>query len=768
MKVLLHAFKIIGLTGMLFFANPIFAQVGVGTTAPNASSLLDIDDLTGTKGLLIPRVALTATNLSSPISPAPATSLLVYNTNTNGISATRVVPGYYYWNGVKWVNLEEISDKWDTLGNTGTVAATNFLGTIDDIALTFRTKNIERFRVSNGYQVLAMGTGSAAAPFYSWDADKTMGFWKSGTKQLDMVINGTTFFNSNANNGGSQDLEWTFNPGGVDMNLRVETDNNANSFFVNGEDDNIGLGTNTPNKSSQLEMAAINKGLLVNRVSLTATTTAAPVTVPATGLLVYNMVNGGIGSTAVRPGFYYWDGAKWVAMDGTNGKDWSLKGNYGTSAATDFLGTSDATDLVFKTSNTERMRFLSSGNAALLSSPYTNVALRVNGGVQDFGIYSENTNAAGISILGVQYGNGDAVSGQSVGAGAGVYGYNGGTGIGVVGQGTLNFGIFGTTPFQGGALLTAGTVGVGTGANNSNGMIAATVAAATTGLSVGLRAIAGGTTSYSNTAYLNVGVNTNSKQLGLYSLSEGPIKLGGTNFANMESAMFQTNYDGVANDADGKDPFVKLAGYANGLTNPLGGTSNIFYGGYLYSGGNNNGSYAYAASRIGNTNYKILGNGTVSTIVKGASGLGNGKIMFAPEAPEVLFEDYGTGKLVNGKATINIDPIFAENISVTSDRPLKVFIQLEGDCNGVYISDKSVNSFTVKELQGGNSSVAFSWHIVANRKDEMGRNTEDSSMYANLRFPDAPSKIELKAGVKNDLKTAEIKPTRPVLTTQNK
>ncbi len=718
---------------------PNYAQVGIGTTTPDASSLLDINDISGSKGLLIPRVALSATNVSAPIAPTPATSLLVYNTVTAGSGLYAVYPGYYYWDGTKWVALVG-TEKWDLLGNFGTDQSTNFVGTTDAQGLTFRTNNVQRFRVANGNQVLAMANGSAAAPFYSWDADRTMGFWRSGTRQMDMVINGSTFFNANANTSGGADLEWTFNPAGVDMNLRVETDNNANTLFVSGEDDNVGLGTNSPNASAQLEMAAINRGLLVNRVALVATNNVSPITSPATGLLVYNTATSGSGSTAVRPGFYYWDGARWYAMDGTNGKDWSTKGNNGTNSSTDFLGSIDAQDLAIRTSNTERMRFAATGNVGINQAPFSNAKLNIESNNLDLGLYINSNSPAsgGFSLLALQAGAGDAISGQNSGAGAGVFGYA-----------TNSHGVVGQASYTGGSFLTAGSVGMGTGANNSNGMLAATVNPATTTLSAAFRAISGGTTSITNSAYLNVGVNTNSKQLGLYSLTEGPIN-NGSNNSIFESAMFQTNYAGILTDADGRDPIAKLAGYAGNITVNTGGsgttTGHTFYGGYFYSGGIANASYAYAGARVGTTNYKIIGNGTVSTVVDGATEDASKKIMFAPEAPEVLLEDYGTGQLANGMAIISIDPIFSANIDVNSARPLKVFIQLEGDCNGVYVTNKSANGFTVKELQSGRSNVPFSWHIVANRKDEVGRNGSASSTYATLRFPDAPRPMEIKSG----------------------
>jgi len=77
-----------------------FAQnVGINTTGatPNPSAALDIDYTN--KGLLIPRVSLTS-NTDIITIPAPATSLLVYNTNA---AMTSGAIGYWYWDGAAWV-----------------------------------------------------------------------------------------------------------------------------------------------------------------------------------------------------------------------------------------------------------------------------------------------------------------------------------------------------------------------------------------------------------------------------------------------------------------------------------------------------------------------------------------------------------------------------------------------------------------------------------------------------------------------------------------
>lgn len=84
--------------------NTLFAQKGYGTNAPDQQSVLDLTS--SNKGLLIPRVALSATNNISPFTATPATSMLVYNTATTG----DVTPGFYYYNGSAWVKLSASGD----------------------------------------------------------------------------------------------------------------------------------------------------------------------------------------------------------------------------------------------------------------------------------------------------------------------------------------------------------------------------------------------------------------------------------------------------------------------------------------------------------------------------------------------------------------------------------------------------------------------------------------------------------------------------------
>lgn len=77
-------------------------------TAQNANSALEVESTN--KGVVIPRVSLSGTTSASPLSAGagPLTSTLVYNT----ASTADVTPGFYYWDGSKWVRI--------VTGTTGT------------------------------------------------------------------------------------------------------------------------------------------------------------------------------------------------------------------------------------------------------------------------------------------------------------------------------------------------------------------------------------------------------------------------------------------------------------------------------------------------------------------------------------------------------------------------------------------------------------------------------------------------------------------------
>lgn len=141
---------------------------------------------------------------------------------------------------------------------------------------------------------------------------------------------------------------------------------------------NVGIGTTVPDKSAILELSSDSGGLLMPRMTLTQKN---QIVNPATGLLVFQ--------TDFLSGFYYYDGTKWKQLNEnvvearqTAEGNWVLTGNAGSSATSNFIGTTDAIPLSFRINN-ERSGYLDfqRGNtffgyrAGILSVGYNSIAL---------------------------------------------------------------------------------------------------------------------------------------------------------------------------------------------------------------------------------------------------------------------------------------------------------------------------------------------------------------------------------------------------------
>lgn len=77
-------------------------KFGANPTNIATSAVLEVESTD--KGILFPRIALTSTIDVSTI-PSPAMALTVFNTASAGTAPNSVTPGYYYWNGSKWVKM---------------------------------------------------------------------------------------------------------------------------------------------------------------------------------------------------------------------------------------------------------------------------------------------------------------------------------------------------------------------------------------------------------------------------------------------------------------------------------------------------------------------------------------------------------------------------------------------------------------------------------------------------------------------------------------
>ena len=124
----------------------------------------------------------------------------------------------------------------------------------------------------------------------------------------------------------------------------------------------------------------------------------------------------------------------------------------------------------------------------------------------------------------------------------------------------------------------------------------------------------------------------------------------------------------------------------------------------------------------------LLCNGSKSAVVPVDNGTRK-VALYAVEAPQNWFEDVGTGMLYGGSAVITLEPTFAQTVNTGAD--YHVFLTPNGECKGLYVTQKTEESFVVRELGGGTSNIAFDYRIMAVRKG-----------YENIRLADKTKQFQ--------------------------
>jgi hypothetical protein len=391
----------------------------------------------------------------------------------------------------------------------------------------------------------------------------------------------------------------------------------------------VGIGTATFQNGVALQIESDSKGLLIPRVPLQAKNLEAPIAPSpiATGVMVYNTATAGTGVNTVNPGFYYWNGSLWISLEPAteNTKFWSLSGNAGTTPGTNYLGTSDNLDIQFKTNDLRRATIKNDGSLIIgnNNTTLTNTLTSVYPTGTQIGLYAAGQSSP-VTIRATN------ISGTTYVLDGGNFDANGGRGV----------------------------IGISTN-----------LAANSTSTVTGVLGVAG-RTAFTELSGESVGVSAQGTT-GLHARGVGKSTV------DYYAGSFEYDQDDNINTSTG--PFARIAGKDFARTVGSMPSSDITYGGYFDAnisngnGANATPSFAFVGASTGGTSYKILGSGSVSTMVKDVED--NNRILFATETPEILFEDFGTGQLVNGEAYIKVDPVLSRNIYVDEEHPIKVFIQ---------------------------------------------------------------------------------------------
>jgi hypothetical protein len=608
-----------------------YSQVGINTATPNASAALDV--VSTTSGVLIPRM----TQAQKTAIASPATGLLIYQTDATA--------GFYYYTGSAWTLFGGTA--WTITGNAGILPASNFLGTTDAQPIVIKTNNTEQMRILSGGNV-GIGTNNPGSklhivgpaggtilndgfedatipPFTTagagglWTTTNTAGNFSVGTRGAQ---SGTGVASSVSQLDYSVTVGSTGGSISFDYKVSSEASFDGLQFYINGVAQfspfasgtvawttatyTLPAGTYTIRWEYSKD-GSLNSGsdrAYVDNVIITNNTAA------------FRLEDGtqGNGKVLVSDAS---GNATWQNPSSLSTTGWATLGNSGTTASTNFIGTTDSQDFVIKTAGAERARVLANGNVGVGVTVPTS-KLEVTADTDNLSVIKGiNTNTtASTTSYGVR---GEAAS----------------TGLG-----------------------SAGVIGVSTnGGQNEIGVIGdyALWGAAVFGMG------RGGSLTHMLT----------------------PRDYGVIGSVNYPGATAVYGYD--AGNYNGTIPNTDLISYA------------------LYGNG------------------KFAVTGTKSASVPTTKG---NQLLYCVESPEIWFEDLGGGKLVNGSTHIALDEMYMETVLIDSDHKMLVFLQEEGESNGlIVIKDRDNKGFTVKEINNGHSDAEFSYRIMAKRR-----------FYQNQRF----------------------------------
>ena len=365
--------KKITLIILMLFTALSYAQVGVNTNTPDASSALEIESTTG--GILIPR--MTETQRDAIVSPA--SGLMIYQTDQDF--------GFYFYNGTQWTSVgmsgpqgpqgpQGIQGETGATGATGPQGLAGTDGAQGPIGTTGPAgpqgdQGLQGIQGATGPQGLAGADGEDGAqgpigntgPAGAQGDQGIQGI--QGPQGLAGADGADGAQGPQGNTGpagaqGDQGIQGIQGPQGLagvdgadgnDGNGIASTvDNNDGTFTLTFDDNttfttsdltgpegplvsgtngqtlynngtewvstsnlyndgtSIAIGTDDIDSSSVLQIESTTQGVLFPKMTSEQRDLIAT---PQTGLLIFQIDN--------SPGFYFYDGTAWVALDTSNG-----------------------------------------------------------------------------------------------------------------------------------------------------------------------------------------------------------------------------------------------------------------------------------------------------------------------------------------------------------------------------------------------------------------------------------------------------------------
>ncbi|GIP23379.1 hypothetical protein [Paenibacillus sp. J22TS3] len=96
------------------------------------------------------------------------------------------------------------------------------------------------------------------------------------------------------------------------------------------------------------------------------------------------------------------------------------------------------------------------------------------------------------------------------------------------------------------------------------------------------------------------------------------------------------------------------------------------------------------------------------------------KVVTSPLSPYAEVHLNGTGRLENGKAVIWIGEQESDMVFHAEEATYRVLLTPTEGCNGLFVSSKAQDCFTVEELGQGRSSAEFDWFLISRKPEGLG------------------------------------------------
>lgn len=314
--------------------------------------------------------------------------------------------------------MQSQAQSWSTTGNAGIAAGTNYLGTSDSNDLVLRTNAIEKGRL------FANGTWRFGNATNSMQVDNTGNLSFAGLGEFRVSGN-----------------KYVFRYNATNLGMYLNTTSNTVEYRNAVGATVFSVGANTGN-------GIFTGTLQVGTYTLPATDGAANQVLKTNGAgaLAWSNDNNttytaGTGLSLVGTTFSNTAPDQTVTLAGTNGVSisgaypnftasggglWSTTGNTGTSAATNFVGTTDGQPIVFRTNNTERMRLGATNGRLGMGTTAPTAILHINAPAAEDAL---RVQTAGTTRLFVDNGGGVSIGSASAGPAGGLY-VSGNVGIG--------------------------------------------------------------------------------------------------------------------------------------------------------------------------------------------------------------------------------------------------------------------------------------------------------------------------------------------------